>query len=445
MSPTQPKKKASETFRSAKPLLMELVRPRRGKLALGFGLMLINISMSVVLPGAPKYLLDSIIGLKKYYLLTPLALIVLGATVIQAVTSFSLTQLLSKEGQRLIAELRRKVQEHVGRLPVAYYDANRSGALVSRIMSDVEGVRNLIGTGLVDFVGGILKAIVALVILLRVWKPRDAFALEGDCPMVAERPRRSPREILSAWMPYGILVAFVLAWGSELVKPWLSRLTFVVPWPYLHNAVLQQPPAVVHAGPYAARYTLNWLAAAGTACMLACVVSAIATRMRPRAFLKVIGGTSAQLAKPVLTVALVLALAFLMNYSGATATLGLAFATSGVAFPFFSAMLGWIGVFLTGSDTSANALFGGLQVVTATHLKLNPVLLAAANSSGGVMGKMISLQSIAVAVAATGLAQRDESRLFRFTLKHSLLLASIVGLIVLFYAYVMPGWMPAVK
>jgi len=168
MSPTQPKKKASETFRSAKPLLMELVRPRRGKLALGFGLMLINISMSVVLPGAPKYLLDSIIGLKKYYLLTPLVLIVLGATVIQAVTSFSLTQLLSKEGQRLIAELRRKVQEHVGRLPVAYYDANRSGALVSRIMSDVEGVRNLIGTGLVDFVGGILKAIVALVILLRI-------------------------------------------------------------------------------------------------------------------------------------------------------------------------------------------------------------------------------------------------------------------------------------
>jgi subfamily B ATP-binding cassette protein MsbA len=177
VSPTKPKKKTSETFRSARPLLMELVRPRRGKLALGFGLMLINIAMSVVLPGAPKYLLDSIIGAKKYYLLTPLVLIVLGATVIQAITSFSLTQLLSKEGQRLIAQLRRKVQEHVGRLSVAYYDANKSGALVSRIMTDVEGVRNLIGTGLVDFVGGILKAIVALVILLRISSLMTGLAL----------------------------------------------------------------------------------------------------------------------------------------------------------------------------------------------------------------------------------------------------------------------------
>jgi len=168
VSPAKPKKKASETFRSVRPLLMDLVRPRRGKLALGFGLMLINIAMSVVLPGAPKYLLDNIIGKGQHYLLTPLVLIVFGATVIQGVTSFSLTQLLSKEGQRLIAQLRRQVQEHVGRLPVAYYDANKSGALVSRIMSDVEGVRNLIGTGLVDFVGGILKALVSLVILLRI-------------------------------------------------------------------------------------------------------------------------------------------------------------------------------------------------------------------------------------------------------------------------------------
>ena len=134
--------------------------PRRGKIALGFLLMLINISMSLVLPYAPKIVLDNIIGQKQYRLLTPLVLVVFGATVMQALTSFSLTQLLSKEGQRLIAELRRKVQEHVGRLSVAYYDATKSGALVSRIMSDVEGVRNLIGTGLVEFAGGILKALV---------------------------------------------------------------------------------------------------------------------------------------------------------------------------------------------------------------------------------------------------------------------------------------------
>jgi len=143
-----------------------------------------------------------------------------------------------------------------------------------------------------------------------------------------------------------------------------------------------------------------------------------------------------------LTIASVLGLAFLMNYSGATATLGLAFAATGVLFPFFSALLGWLGVFLTGSDTSANALFGNLQVVTANHLGLNPVLMAAANSSGGVMGKMISLQSIAVAAAATGMAPADEARLFRFTLRHSIVLACAIGLIVVFYAYVAPGWAP---
>jgi lactate permease len=173
------------------------------------------------------------------------------------------------------------------------------------------------------------------------------------------------------------------------------------------------------------------------------VLTAFAARMRPGAFLKIVRETAVQLAFPVLTVTTVLALAFLMNYSGATATLGLALAGTGVAFPFFSAMLGWIGVFLTGSDTSSNALFGSLQVVTANRLGLSPVLMAAANSAGGVMGKMISLQSIAVAVAATSLARKDEPRLFRFTLKHSILLASIVGALVLFFAYLMPGWVPA--
>jgi subfamily B ATP-binding cassette protein MsbA len=158
-------------------MLMELVRPRRGKLALGFLLMLINVGMSVVLPYAPRIVLDNIIKGKQYYLLTPLVAVVFGATVFQALTSFSLTQLLSKEGQRLIAQLRRQVQEHVGRLPVAYYDATKSGALVSRIMSDVEGVRNLIGTGLTEFVGGILKSLVALGFLLRISALMTSLAL----------------------------------------------------------------------------------------------------------------------------------------------------------------------------------------------------------------------------------------------------------------------------
>ena len=162
------KKKASETLRSVRPMLKELVLPRRGKLALGFLLMLINVCMAMVLPYAPKIVLDNIVTQHQYYLLTPLVAVVFGATIIQAITSFSLTQLLSIEGQRLIAQLRRQVQEHVGRLPVAYYDATKSGALVSRIMSDVEGVRNLIGTGLVEFAGGILKALLAFTLLMRI-------------------------------------------------------------------------------------------------------------------------------------------------------------------------------------------------------------------------------------------------------------------------------------
>ena len=166
MSPPKPKGKPSEHLRTAWPLLKELVRPRRGLIALGFLLMIINRVCGMVLPVSTKFLVDNVIGKQQHDLLGPLIMGVFGATIIQGVTSFTLTQLLSKEGQRLIAELRRKVQEHVGRLPVAYYDATKSGSLVSRIMNDVEGIRNLIGTGLVDFAGGILTALLSLAFLL---------------------------------------------------------------------------------------------------------------------------------------------------------------------------------------------------------------------------------------------------------------------------------------
>jgi lactate permease len=164
--------------------------------------------------------------------------------------------------------------------------------------------------------------------------------------------------------------------------------------------------------------------------------------MPPSKFFRVLLSTVKQLLFAELTIAAVLALAFLMNYSGATATLGLAFAATGALFPFFSALLGWLGVFLTGSDTASNALFGNLQVITAGKLGMNAVLMAASNSAGGVMGKMISLQSIAVASAATAMKAEDEGRLFRFTLRHSILLATVTGLIVMFYAYVAPQWAP---
>ena len=167
----------SERLRALLPDIMALVRPRRGLLALGMVLMAINRVSGLVLPASTKYLVDDIIGKRHYYLLRPLILAVVGATLIQGITSFGLTQLLSKAAQRLIAELRRKVQTHVGRLPVSYYDANKSGVLVSRIMSDVEGVRNLIGTGLVEFVGGLLTALLALAVLLRLSPSMTGIAL----------------------------------------------------------------------------------------------------------------------------------------------------------------------------------------------------------------------------------------------------------------------------
>src|SRR5437762_40520 len=163
-----PKRKQSERIREIWPDLREMILPRRKLLALGLVLMIINRLSGLVLPYSTRFLVDDVVGKRQIQLLTPLVLTVLGATMIQGITSFTLTQLLSKAGQRLIAELRQKVQQHVGRLSVGYYDANKSGVLVSRIMTDVEGVRNLIGTGLVEFVGGLMTAVVALVVLLRI-------------------------------------------------------------------------------------------------------------------------------------------------------------------------------------------------------------------------------------------------------------------------------------
>jgi lactate permease len=197
---------------------------------------------------------------------------------------------------------------------------------------------------------------------------------------------------------------------------------------------------VAKPSPYAARYTFNFFSASGTSCLFSVLVAAMILRVSPGKLLRYIGATAKQLALPLLTISSVVALAYLMNYSGATTTLGLVIAGTGSMFPFFSPLLGWLGVFLTGSDTSANALFGPLQVVTANSLGMNPALMAAANSGGGVVGKMISLQSIAVAAAATGMKRSEEGLLLRFTLRHSIFLAVMIGFLTMFYAYVMPGW-----
>ena len=323
-------------------------------------------------------------------------------------------------------------------------------------------ISNYVGAPLTDILSS-LTSILALIVLLRIWKPSKTLTLgemdkaahwevEGTAPVnqkeLADSDRTTQRvqtltavkhtvpEVISGWSPYILLVISVLAWGYKPIQQILGTVTLTFPWPWLHNEILRVPPVVTHAAPYAAVYNFNWLAAAGSSCMFTSIVSAVFLRLSFSTFLRVLGLVAKQLFLPTVTVTSVLAIAFVMNYSGATATLGLAFAATGALFPFFSALLGWLGVFLTGSDTSANALFGSLQVVTANKLGFNPALIAGSNSAGGVMGKMISIQTIAIAAAATGLSVAGQAKLFRFTLRHSLILASVVGLEVLLYAYV---------
>jgi L-lactate transport len=314
-----------------------------------------------------------------------------------------------------------------------------------------------VGPQLTDILASI-AALAALLVLVHAWRPiaSEQAALVGAAPRgyasdtsvaihargpngrvnggCLTAPRYSRRELFMAWMPYGLLVVFVLVWGWKATQALLDAPTISFPWPSLHNVVQKMPPLVKGPVPFAAVFHFNWLSASGTACMFATVISAMLLGMRPLAFAKLLLRVARQLVYPTVTVAAVLGLAFLLNYCGAMGTLGLALASTGRFFPFFSPLLGWLGVFVTGSDTSANALFGSLQVVTAGRLGLDPVLMAAANSGGGVMGKMISLQTIAVAAAATGMSVNDQARLFRFTLKHSVVLACLIGLLVVAYS-----------
>jgi lactate permease len=303
---------------------------------------------------------------------------------------------------------------------------------------------NFVGPQLTDILSS-LAALGCLLLLLRFWRPRRLLQVgdggghafvDAKAELPEDRAHYGTREVLGAWMPYGLLVIFVLLWGYKPIQALLNSVTVTFPWPLLHNQIQRMPPVLSRPSLYAALYQVNWLSAAGTACMFATLGSVLLLRMSAKDFAQLMLSVCRQLLLPTITVTSVLSMAFVMNYCGATGTLGLAFAGSGVLFPFFSPLLGWLGVFLTGSDTSANALFGSLQVLSAGRLGFNPVLMAAANSAGGVMGKMISLQTIAVATAATGLSVSDQSKLFRFTLRHSILLTVAIGLEVVLYAYV---------
>ena len=318
-------------------------------------------------------------------------------------------------------------------------------------------VSNYIGPELTDIAAS-LTCIVVMVLVLKLWTPRTIMRLEGDRPVVVAARSHSAAEVFSGWLPYLLLVLFVLVWGNADVKAAMNRWTnSLLPSgiprsatllngllvPGLHNMIQRIPPVVAQPAPYAAVFEWNWLTASGTSCFLATIAAALLLRVRPVRLAGIYLGTFRQLALPLVTIPLMLALAYVMNYSGMTSTLGLALAATGPAFPFFSAVLGWLGVFLTGSDTSANALFGNLQVVTATALHLNPVLMASVNSAAGVMGKMVSPLSIAVAVCATGMTTADEGRLFRFTIKHSIFLMALMGILSMLFAYVFSAYVPA--
>ncbi|HWQ35480.1 MAG TPA: L-lactate permease [Blastocatellia bacterium] len=301
-------------------------------------------------------------------------------------------------------------------------------------------VSNYHGPWVVDIAGAI-ASILALVALLKVWQPRNEWRFDHEAGP-AQQTAVSAREAWIAWMPWAILSILVFLWGLPQMKSFLNGLS-LIEWhiPALDKMIFRAPPVVLQPRAEEAVFQLNWLSATGTALLLAGIISGLLLRLSPLRLLGIYAHTFRRARLSLLTIAAMLALGFTTRYGGLDATMGLAFASTGRLFPFFSPLLGWLGVALTGSDTSSNVLFGNLQQITASQLGISPVLAAASNSSGGVMGKMIDAQSIVVASIATG--QRDgEGTILRYVFFHSIALAILVGLLVLAQAYLFPGIVP---
>ena len=297
-------------------------------------------------------------------------------------------------------------------------------------------------------VGAAVVSMAALVLFLLKWKPKTVLASEGATGEAAAPealPRHRAGDLLRAWLPWIVLSVFVFLWGIPQVKAFLDGLSVVrFPVPGLDGLVYRVPPVVAKETAESAVFTFNWLTFTGTGIFAAAVVSGLLMGFSPRRLARAYGGTLKRVRFSLLTVAAMLSLGYITRYAGLDATLGLAFARTGVLYPFFGTMLGWLGVALTGSDTSSNVLFGSLQKISAGQLGLSPVLMAAANSSGGVMGKMIDAQSIVVASTATRW-YGHEGEILRYVFLHSLVLAALMGLFVLLQAYVFPFTMLVVK
>jgi lactate permease len=289
-------------------------------------------------------------------------------------------------------------------------------------------------------VGAAVVSMAALVLFLMTWHPKTVYGGEtGEAGISPAAPvRLTAGELLRAWMPWLVLSLFVFLWGIPQIKAFLDASTAVrFPVPGLDRLVFRVPPVVVARTAEPAVLTFNWLSFTGTGIFAAALVSGLLMGFSPRRLVRTYGRTLKRVRFSLLTVAAMLSLGYVTRYSGLDATLGLAFARTGVLYPFFGTMLGWLGVALTGSDTSSNVLFGSLQKISAQQLGLSPVLMASANSAGGVMGKMIDAQSIVVASTATGW-YGHEGDILRYVFFHSLALASLMGLFVLLQAYVFP-------
>ena len=296
-----------------------------------------------------------------------------------------------------------------------------------------------------------LVSLVSLSLFLKVWQPKEIYqSKEANSEVAAtaiSMPKLTVGKVVKAWSPFIILTVMVVIWSQSFFKALfapggaLESLVFKFEVPGLHNLVMKAEPIVNKPTPYEAILKLDILSATGTAILIACIISIFILKMSAKDAVVTFKETINELKMPILSIGFVLGFAFIANYSGLSSTLALALAGTGGLFPFFSPFLGWIGVFLTGSDTSANALFSNLQAITAQQVGVSEVLLVAANTTGGVTGKMISPQSIAIACAAVGLAGK-ESDLFRFTVKHSLFFVIIVGIMTYVQAYYLTWMIP---
>ncbi|RYM06382.1 L-lactate permease [Sporolactobacillus sp. THM7-7] len=316
---------------------------------------------------------------------------------------------------------------------------------------------NYLGPELPDITSSIVS-LIAITVFLKIWKPKTIFRFKNEkrkarvfhgegvrqqaAARADDRHRYSLKQIIQAWSPFITLVIMIYIWGGlDSVKQVLNKLTMMIPVPGLDMVIDKAEPIVNQPTPYEAVYKFDGLAATGTAILVSCIISKYLLRLSWKRWIDTFGKTLKRLTLPLIMVVSVLGFAYIENYSGMSATLGLGLASTGFVFPFVAPIIGWLGVFLTGSDTSSNALFSNLQKITGHQIGVDPTLLVAANSTGGVMGKMISPQSIAVATAATGQVGK-EGRLFLFTIKHSLFFLVLAGVIILLQAYVFPWMIP---